>query len=312
MNEVPSRLHGPLRRVLGPRRHDALVRWWREVGYQRARWPYALRRFWLRGRRAPTVAFHPQRPSQYHVIRRICARLGYAITGRPDPRDDAVIAFSTETRWDPDPGLHRLAEERPVLNIGCTDISKRRVNEVFAESFGYELAVDPLTHTGPAVRKSDRNAVHDGEIVACPVATVPHDVVFQRVIDNRTGDGRVLDLRVVVIGGRVPLLYRRYRPEDRRFRSGNERAELATPREELTDDEVASLERFASTMGLDVGEMDVLRDAGDGRIYVVDVNTTPWGPPSGLVADDHEPALDRLAEAFRTVVETPRPGEAGG
>lgn len=309
MNDVPSRLHGPLRRILGEHRHRFLIRLWHEVRYQRSRWPSALRRWWRHGRPAPLIAFHPQRPTRYHVIRRVCGRLGYAITGRATARAALVVAFSTETRWEPDLALRRLAQQRQVVNIGCTDISKHRVNEVFGRVFDYELAVDPLIHRGPAVRKSDRNAVHDGEIVSCPVERVPDDVVFQRVIDNRTGDGRVLDLRVAVIGGRVPLVYRRYRPEDRRFRSGNERAELTAPGEELSAEEIASLERFASAMGLDLGEMDVLRDAGDGRIYVVDVNTTPWGPPSGLVPEDVEPALDRLARAFHAVVEGPR-GEA--
>lgn len=32
-------------------------------------------------------------------------------------------------------------------------------------------------------------------------------------------------------------------------------------------------------MGLDYGELDILRNNLDGRIYVVDVNKTLWGPP---------------------------------
>ena len=34
---------------------------------------------------------------------------------------------------------------------------------------------------------------------------------------------------------------------------------------------------LAARIGLDYGEIDVLRDA-DGEIYVVDVNKTPWWP----------------------------------
>jgi hypothetical protein len=54
-------------------------------------------------------------------------------------------------------------------------------------------------------------------------------------------------------------------------------------------------------MGLDYGELDVLRDLGDRRIYVVDVNPTPDGPPNHIGAADSEIALARMADAFNEV-----------
>lgn len=198
-----------------------------------------------------------------------------------------------------------------MLNLGCTDISKTHVNTVFAATFGRDLGLDPTRHIGPAVCKSDENAVHDGEIVDCPIRAPAPGAAYQRLIDNRTGDGRVVDIRVAIVDGTIPVTYHRYRPEDRRFRSGNERAELVESTEVLTAGETRQLLAFARAMGLDLGEMDVLRDRHDGQIYVVDVNPTPWGPPSGLVPTDAEPALRHLTAALRRVVEC-RPGTRSG
>jgi hypothetical protein len=52
-------------------------------------------------------------------------------------------------------------------------------------------------------------------------------------------------------------------------------------------------------MDLDYGELDLLRDRGDGRIYVVDVNSTPWGPPNHISEDQSRIAVARMASAFR-------------
>jgi hypothetical protein len=57
-------------------------------------------------------------------------------------------------------------------------------------------------------------------------------------------------------------------------------------------------------MGLDYGELDVLRDADDGRLYVVDVNTTPFGPVNRRLDDSwwfdrlSWQSLTRLCNAF--------------
>ena len=46
-------------------------------------------------------------------------------------------------------------------------------------------------------------------------------------------------------------------------------------RQVLKPDEVERLLEFCGAIGLDYGELDVLLDNGDGRIYVVDVNKPP-------------------------------------
>lgn len=206
---------------------------------------------------------------------------------------------------------------RDALNAGADDESKRKVERVFAATFGYELAVDPTTHLGPCVAKSDRlNGAHDGRIVQGPILAPDLALSYQRLIDNRADATTVLDLRVPIVGGAIPFVYRKYRPLTDRFSNANAVVRLARPDEVFSPAECLSLGTFAQAMGLELGgELDVLRDAGDGRIYVVDVNWTSWGPPRPINRRDavyavraYATALARLAA--RAQVDCGRPPQA--
>lgn len=294
------RVRERLRALLPDAAYAAMMRRWRDLEHDLARLPAARARR-RAGDRPVQVGFWPHRPDQYHVVSRICAHLGHGIT-TSRRRADVLVAWDTATRWTPPADLVRPE----VVNARCTDISKQRVNEVFEAVTGRALAVDPRTHHGMAVEKSDQNAVHDGEQVSCP-REPRQGSVYQRLVDNTVDGGtHVVDIRVPVVGGTIPLVYLRRRPLDRRFRSGNERADSLPVDEVLTTDEVDELLAVAAAMGLDLGEMDVLRDRADGSLWVVDVNTTPWGPPSGIGDEDGSRAVAVLAAAFEQHVLAPR------
>lgn len=67
----------------------------------------------------------------------------------------------------------------------------------------------------------------------------------------------------------------------------------------LTRDEQTGLVAFAEAMGMQFGELDVLRDKSDGRIYVVDANRTPAGPPNHIRWSDYFPAVRLIAATLR-------------
>lgn len=189
---------------------------------------------------------------------------GDAPEGRPSP---------PETWW------------RAALNGAALDPSKRTVARVFAEAFGYALAVDPTRHRGPCVAKSDRrNGAHDGRVLECPVAEADPAVAYEVLVDNRAAadPGTVVDLRVPVLGGEIPFVYVKRRPLRARFANENTSVAVVAAGEVFSPAEAAGLRAFCRGMGLDLGELDVLRDAGSGLIYVVDVNMTAWGPPRPL------------------------------
>ena len=51
-------------------------------------------------------------------------------------------------------------------------------------------------------------------------------------------------------------------------------------------------------MKVDFCEFDVLRHKGNQKIYIIDVNKTPYGPPDPLNQKDKVVALKLLSDAF--------------
>lgn len=259
---------------------------------------YWLRR--LRGGHFPEVAFYPDRPWARAAVFKICHVLGLPMGGRID-RAALAIHWEDVTERVPPPELEHAASRTRVVNLRCRDISKHHVERIHQAVFGYGAEVDPRAHVGPCVRKSDANAAHDGVILHAPLGAIEPGYVYQRVIDNSTGDGYVCDIRVPFIGGEVPFCYLKRRPIERRFDNKNTAVRLQSVEQSFSREEVERLQRFCMAIGLDYGELDVLRDNGDGRIYVVDVNNTPDGPPNHLAAAEADEALDRMAATFARV-----------
>ena len=100
-----------------------------------------------------------------------------------------------------------------------------------------------------------------------------------------------------VHGDQIPLVYLKYRPIANRFANRNSHVELAEPDQLFSQVELDQLLLMAKKMGIAFGEFDVLRDQ-DQRLYVVDVNNTPAGPPNGLPDAQARQALALMQKSF--------------
>lgn len=252
----------------------------------------------LAGQPSRTVLFHPMRPHPHEVLYRLFHARGWRVTNDPARRCDLAIAWYPTAVAPEDQALHGLPPSVPVLNLGCNDVSKRRVDQVAYEAFGYDIRVDPRRHVGSCVRKSDENALHDGVIIDCPISTEEAGYVYQRVIDNAAEDGTVEDIRLPVFGSVLPFAYRKYRPVRQRFSNVNSRVVLAGTDSVIDRSELGAVLEFCRSMRIEYAELDVLRDRSDGRLYVIDVNPTPYGPPNHLSAVDSKRAMTLMDDAF--------------
>ncbi len=255
----------------------------------------------------------PDFPSPHSAFYKICHRLGYRITTDARRAGDLVVAWEDATIRRADPALEALAARQRVLNYRCVDIGKQRMAEVFEEVFGYGLAVNPAEYHGLMLRKANANAAHDGKVLSGPIADASSEFTYQKLVDNVV-DGFLEDLRLPVSGEIFPYCMRKRVPLKDRFTLASGTGTIYPAGEVFTAEEIAKLSQFCQTVGLDYGEMDVLRDSKDGRIYIVDVNNTPYGPSSRWARKPgswktHLPrgwyldatswrTLDRLAEGF--------------
>ena len=229
------------------------------------------------------VLVHPDWPSKRASIMAYADALGWAVTNRPDT--PALFNGTTVLKLAFDDRTEKRQAQPGFWNGHCLDISKSTLDRHHQEVFGYGVNVDPVTHEGTMLEKSEGNAVHDGREIQGPL--FPDQVcpgkVYQRIIDNRTSSGLFEDLRVVVVCGEVPLVYRKRKTGEVRYTNETVEVDLAaSPKNVLSDAEIAQITLLTAKMCADFAELDVLRDRQDGRIYCVDLNPTPYGPPAGL------------------------------
>ncbi len=253
-----------------------------------------------------TIAFLPDRARPWYMIWPVVRAAGGRIVDDPAEAD---IVFQFEDATVSQPGSPPPGFTGRLVNFAATDVSKSKVGEAFEQAFGYPLALDPARHAGPAVEKSEVNGAHDGRIVTCPTPARPGRV-YQRVVDNRCAArlGLVEDLRTPTVGGRPAVVFLKRRRVGERFANANAEVVLARPEDVYSPAELEGIGRFCAALGLDWGGLDVLRDASEGRLYIVDANKTDMGPPIALPLSDKLHATRILAKTFRAFVDRPREG----
>ncbi|QFU10371.1 hypothetical protein PARPLA_03288 [Rhodobacteraceae bacterium THAF1] len=269
-----------------------------EVGWEIAHLarpgPIALRLALCPRRRILT---YPDVPSRYQALYKLCAVNGYRIVKDPEKPHD--LAFHFQYQLQP----CELPLSKPTVNRGCGDVSKRRVAEVFEEIFGYKLAISPTLFEGLMVEKPNGNHTFDGRVLQGPIKPddIMPDRVYERHIDTADNEEAV-DLRTVIYGQEIPIVYEKRRPKSGGLKD-NTFAKIRDPEEVFSSTERSALLAFSEKLQLDYGELDVLRDVNDNRIYVVDVNNTPAGPPKQMSDADIAEALKILSPSFERLLE---------
>jgi hypothetical protein len=254
----------------------------------------------LKGKNARTILFYPEYPNKRTIIYKILRHLKCNITSSIKHKFDLAFYWEDTTfRKEPD-ALKNLIPEK-IMNLNCKDISKEKISEVFGKVFGYGLDINPRTFTGECVRKNNLNAMHDGVVVKCPVENPEKGFVYQKILNNKVDGNLVMDLRTPVLRGVIPFIYLKFKEIKNRFTNDLYKSEIAAVNEYFTENETKKISEFCSQIGLDYGELDVLRNNYDGKIYIVDVNYTPWGPPAKLSEDENRMAVLRMSETFKRI-----------
>lgn len=246
------------------------------------------------------ISFFPKKPRSYYAIWPVCQLADVRIVDDPEEADLHFYFEDREFLTAP----RQAPSAKPAFNVGCFDIRKSVVSRVFEETFGYKLSVDPSTHQGPLVEKSESNGKHDGRLIEGPVAEPKPGYVYQRNIENTFDGVEHIDIRTPVVGGKTtPYVFLKRRTRALRFTNDNHRVDLAATDAMLSAAEQQKIAAFARGMRLDFGGLDILRDRNDGRIYIVDANKTDMGPPAAMKSQDKLTAMRGLANAFAAMVD---------
>ncbi|VEP11941.1 conserved hypothetical protein [Hyella patelloides LEGE 07179] len=263
------------------------------------------------------ILFYPDFPYRKATFYQICLFLGYDVTNNPEEKFDLAIKWQRyKTFFSEELILSRLSKQNlDVINFHCKDVSKSLTNQLFDEAFGYSITVNPLTYTGKCVVKSNLNAQHDGRIISCPTDKTESGVVYQKLVDNEIEEDKVLDYRVPIFQQKIPCVYiyiKKNQTETQRFFGYPSliSVRVVEAKEIFNEDEISKILSVCQKLGLDYGELDVLRDKTDRRIYIVDANNTPSSrllfeplvfPPEKCILEpqDRVFALQKMAEAFK-------------
>jgi len=252
------------------------------------------------------VLILPEYPDkEFYTIVAIFMRLGYFATQDPDATYDFALSWQDVTWQDSCGALERAARRVPVVNLKCRDISKRRVELEFSRVFGYSSFIDPSSTRGKGVKKHDRNAC-GGFVVDLPVESgnggEAKEFVFQKFLDSSREES-MIEYRVPVVLGRIPVVYEEYKDLPvRRIKTRKQKIELTEAEQVFTETEIAQILAFCIGIGLDFGELDIIRANEDGRLYIIDANKTPGGfgmfNKVNWVHEQRQRAIERLATSF--------------
>lgn len=247
------------------------------------------------------IFFYPQKPNPRSVIYEIINILGLSITKRRKDNFQIAINWEDITFRKEYNFLEKINEEKLVINIKCKNISKKNVDKIFKETFGYSILINPSKNNGLCLVKNDLNAKHDGKIEETPIKEINHNYVYQRIINNTNEKGDFYDIRVPIFQDYIPFVFVKTKANKTRFKDKYISATIHKTEEIFTTYEIKKINEFCLQIGMDYGELDILRDKENKRIYIIDANNTPWGPPSELSEKDSNWVLKEYAKAFETV-----------
>ncbi len=247
-------------------------------------------------RPAKTISFFPQQAAPWYNIWSVIQIAGYKIIDDPEQAD---IVFIFEDSTYSNAASKVVDGGTDYINARCTNIAKQYVADLFEEVFGYNLKIDPITHQGIAMRKSQHNGVHDGVVIQCPIDSneVLPGYVYQKLVNNSDDGEKAQDLRIVYVMGEIPVVFHKYKTMEKRFGTDYLSVSLKEARDVFSQQEVSLICTYCEKIGLDFGAVDIMRDRDDGRIYIVDVNKTCM-PVLTLPLGKQIEAFRRMSDAF--------------
>jgi hypothetical protein len=242
---------------------------------------------------------HFQKSTTYFMLRKAGVQMSNKLNGK----------YDVGIYWDPrmdinkqTPKLKQNGKKIKLINLFLVDTAKGFVAESFETHFGYGYKVDPTTFNGYCISKHNGNGTKSCFFLKCPIEAndIFKDHSYQQIIDytDKKDPDTLYELRIPIVGGIIPCVLFKTRNRGLRFTSKNRSIQIVNPLKYLTEQECQKIITYCRYIGLEMGEIDVLRSREDGQIYIIDVNNTSWWPPNKLGDVDRNIVLNLMWNAF--------------
>jgi len=198
--------------------------------------------------------------------------------------------------------IREQSKELKFINLFLIDTSKEFVAKTMEQHFGYTFKIDPKSFTGYCIAKHNGNGTKSCFFLKCPIDAeeVFTDHCYQKIINfSSKNDQNILyEIRVPVFKNIIPFIFFKTRNRGLRFTSKNKSMEITPATLHLSSEECLKILSYCRKIGLEYGELDILRCDITGQIYIIDVNNTAWWPPNKLGDISRNIALNMMWNAF--------------
>ena len=194
--------------------------------------------------------------------------------------------------------VRELSHKLRFLNYFLIDTSKEFVAKSMQNFFGYTFQINPKTFNGYCVAKHNGNGTKSCFFLKCPIDAdeIFQDHCYQKIINfsSKTDPTTLYEIRLPIFKNIIPFCFFKTRNRGLRFTSKNRSMEICKALDHLSAEECQQILSYCRRIGLEYGEIDILRDDTDGKIYIIDVNNTPWWPPNKLSDIDRNISLNMM------------------
>lgn len=159
--------------------------------------------------------------------------------------------------------LDSFVKNNFFLNKGCYDITKTRIDKYFDD-----LVIDPEKYEGLVVRKTELQCDRKEVLLQAPTKK-EKGYVYRKYIDTKINDS-YYDYRLFYFG-KPSFLIQIENKTSNPFYKGEERIWKVIPLETIPQNTLNIIEANSKNFGLDIGEIDLLKDK-NGDWHVIDIN----------------------------------------
>jgi len=204
-----------------------------------------------------------------------CEAAGIEVVTDKTKPFDRVIYWSYHKTFRPHSiDTVNLDNRHRMINFGCADIRKSKVENVMLQSFGYNAIINPEQSTN-FLEKSELQGAHSLRICS-KFEGYKGNCIYVKFLDGRIDEQTVRDYRIYVFGDKISLVVTKDKSVNDLF-AGSLKSKMQCyydPLELFTEKEIENILNFCSKYRVEVTELDAMRDS-DGRLYIVDNNNIP-------------------------------------